>query len=150
MASNREPFSLNGMSGQIPDAGVLLDAQRAAAENAGRMAGTACHYAMSMNRAWLNFWSNHLAQYTEIPKRFADAQTDFVKQAFDHYQESIHELSGTAKQVQEEVQEVIRETEETGERAAQQLRAEAKDFAKGTRPKETRPQSAGEHQRGAH
>ena len=103
-----------------------------------------------MNRAWMNFWSNHLTQYTEIPKRFADAQTDFVKQAFDHYQESIQELSGMAKQVQEEVQEVIRETEETGERAAQQLRAEAKDFAKGARPKEARPQSDAGHQRGAH
>src|SRR5208337_2881762 len=111
MASNREPFSLNGMSGQIPDAGVLLDAQRAAAENAARMAGTACHYAMSVNRAWLNFWSNHLTQYTEIPKRFADAQTDFVERAFDHYQESIKQLSGLAKQAQAEVEEVIRETE---------------------------------------
>ncbi|MGO9459345.1 MAG: phasin family protein [Rhodomicrobium sp.] len=150
MAGNRELFGLNGMSGQIPDAGVILDAQRAAAENAARMAGTTCHYAMAVNRAWLNFWSNHLTQYTEIPKRLADAQSDFVERAFDHYQESIQQLSGMAREVQEEVQEVIRETEETGKRAAKPLRAEAKDFAKGSRPKESRPPSAGEHRRGAH
>jgi hypothetical protein len=131
----------------MPDAGVFLDAQRAAAENAARMASTACHYTMSVNRAWLNFWTKHLTQYSEMPKRFADAQTDFVERAFSHYQESVQQLSGIAEQIEEEAKEVMRETQAAGEQAAQQFRAEASDMQKASRPKEMRPPRAAEEQR---
>jgi len=152
MARNREPFAFNGMGMELPDAGVLLDAQRAAGENAARMAGTACHYAMSVNRAWINFWSNHLGQYTEIPKRFAEAQTSFMERAFEHYQESMQELSGLAEEFRESAQEAILESGKAGERAAQKLVAEAKETGKASRPKESRVSSAGaqEERRGAH
>ena len=144
MAGYREPFSMNG---GMPDAGVLLDAQRAAAENTARMASTACHYAMSVNRAWLNFWSKHLTQYSEIPRRFADAQSEFVQKAFNHYQESIQQLSGLAEQIQEEAQEAIKETQAAGEQAAQQFKTEAVEMTKGSRPKESRHSRSSDEQR---
>src|SRR5208337_3723452 len=128
MARNREIFGFKGIGAQIPDAGVLLDAQRTAAENAARMASTACHYTMSMNRAWLEFWSKHLTQYTELPKRFADAQTDFMERAFGHYQESIQQLSGLAEEAGEQIEETVREAEKTGERAAGRFLEEAKEM----------------------
>ncbi len=150
-----------GMNGQLPDAGKLLDAQRAALQNATRMGSAACHFAMSMNRSWLNFWNSHISQFTEFPERFAQAQTGFMEEAFDHYQESIEQLSGLAKEAREEVQEamaeaqkpaegMMQEMQEMGERAAGQIREEVKDMGKGNRPKESKPQGAGGHQRGAH
>jgi Phasin protein len=149
MAKDRETYGLN-VAAQIPNAGVLLEAQRAAAENAAKIAGATCHYAMSWNRAWLNFWSNHLSQYTELPRRFADVQTDFMEQAFDHYQRSIQELGVLASQMQHEAEDTIRATQDLGKQAAQELRPEAtKDISKGMakegRPKEAHP---GEDQRG--
>ena len=154
MAKDREMFTWNGIGAQIPDAGIMLDAQRAAAGTAARVASGACHYAMSVNKAWLSFWSNHLTQYTEIPKRLADAQSDFMQKAFEHYQESVEQLSGLAKKAEEEVREVIRETGEAGERAYQQFQTEARDMARASQPKESRPARAAEreaeHQHGAH
>ncbi len=153
MARNQEISGFNSIGTQIPDASALLDAQRAAAENAARMASTACHYTMSVNRAWLEFWSKHLTQYTELPKRFADAQTDFMEQAFGHYRKSIQQLSRLAAEAGEQIEETIRETGREGERTAQQLLEEAKEMGKGNRPKESRPPRASEGQRahrGAH
>ena len=117
MARKQEIFGFNGMGAQIPDAGVLMDSQRAVAENAARMASTACHYSMSMNRAWLEFWSRHLAQYTELPKRLASAQTDFMQRALGNYQESLQQLGGLAAKAEEQIEETVRETGQAGERA---------------------------------
>ena len=136
MARNREILGFNGMGAQIPDAGVLLEAQRAAAENAARMATTACHYTMSLNRAWLDFWSKHLTQYTELPKRFADAQSDFVERAFGHYQESIQQLSSIAQEAGAEIQEAVEEGGKAGERTARRFMDEEKEMSKPARPKE--------------
>ncbi len=147
MARNRENLGFNGIGAQIPDTGVLLDAQRAAAENAARMASTACHYTMAVNRAWLEFWSKHLTQYTELPKRFADAQTDFMERAFGHYQESIQQLSGLAEEAGEQIEETVREAEKTGERAAGRFLEEAKEMGQVSRPKESRPPRAAEERR---
>src|SRR5262249_10905477 len=119
-----------------------------------RMASAAWHYAMSMNRAWLELWSNRLSEYTELPKRLLDVQTGFMEHAFDHYRESLQQLGGLASQAQHEAEGMMRGFEEAGERAGQELRQDAKDAAKGGRPKEFRPQSASqnqrEHQRGSH
>ncbi len=156
MARNTGTYGFNGIGAQIPDAGVLLDAQRAAAENAARMASTACHYTMSVNRAWLEFWSKHLTQYTELPRRFADAQTDFMERAFSHYQESIKQLSGMAGEAGEQIEEAVRETGKAGERIADQFLEETKEMGKVSRPKESRPPRSSEdrrvteRQRGAH
>lgn len=147
MARNRESLGFNGMAAQIPDAGVLLDAQRAAAENAARMASAACHYTMSLNRAWLEFWSKHLTQYTELPKRFADEQTEFVRRAFGHYQESIQQLASIAEEAREEVQKAAEETEKAGERTARRFMDEAKEIGKPSRAKEGRQAKAAEEQR---
>ena len=132
------------MGAQIPDAGVLMENQRAVAENAARMASTACHYSMSMNRAWLEFWSRHLAQYTELPKRFADAQTDFMQRALGHYQESLQQLGGLAEEAGEEIEETVRETGQAGERAGRRLVEEAKETGNAGKPKESRPSRASE------
>jgi hypothetical protein len=147
MARNREILSFNGMGAQLPDAGVLLEAQRAAAENAARMATTACHYTMSLNRAWLEFWSKHLTQYTELPRRFADAQSDFVRQALGHYQESIQQLSSITEKAQEELKEEAEESEKAGERTARHFMDEAKEMGKPSRSKEGRQARASEEQR---
>lgn len=153
MARNRESYGFNGIGAQIPDAGVLLDAQRAAAENAARMASTCCHYTMSVNRAWLEFWSKHLAQYVEIPKRFAEAQTDFVERAFGHYQESMHQLGGLVEEAEEQIEETMRETGKAEEAVTQRFLEEAKEMGKPSRqPKEGRPSRSTEreHHRSAH
>jgi hypothetical protein len=151
MARNRDTFGLNEITAQMPHAGALLDVQRTAAENAARMAGATCHYAMCWNRAWLNFWSNHLSQYTELPRRFADAQSNFFEQAFDHYQESIQELGSLASQMQSEAEDAMRETQEAGKQAAQELHAATthlgREPGKQNRQKENRPAS-GEERRG--
>ena len=144
MARNREIFGFKGIGAQIPDAGVLLDAQRTAAENAARMASTACHYTMSMNRAWLEFWSRHLTQYTELPKRFADAQSDFMQRAFGHYQDSIQQLSGVAEEAGEEIEEALAENEKAGERVTASFLEETKEMGKAARPKESRGPRTGE------
>ncbi len=149
MASNRETFGLNGMGAQMPDAGALLGAQRVAAENAARMASTACHYTMSMNRAWLEFWGKHLTQYTELPKRFADAQSDFVPRALGHYQESVQQLSGLAQEAEKEMEETMGEAGKAGERTAQRFTEEAKEMGKGGRSKEGRASRASEEPRQA-
>jgi hypothetical protein len=138
MARNQEISGVKGIGTQMPDAGVLLDAQRTAAENAARMASTACNYTMSMNRAWLEFWSKHLTQYTELPKRFADAQSDFMQRAFGHYQDSIQQLSGAAEEAGEEIEEAAGETEKAGERATASFREETKEMGKAAKPKESR------------
>ena len=121
-----------------------MDNQRAVAENAVRMASTACHYSMSMNRAWLEFWSRHLVQYTELPKRFADAHTDFMQRALGHYQESLQQLGGMAAKAGEEIEETVRETSQAGERAGRSLLEEAKEMGNAGKSKESRPSRASE------
>jgi hypothetical protein len=153
MARNQDTFGPNGngITAQMPNAGTLLQAQRSAAENAARMAGATCHYAMSWNRAWLNFWSNHLSQYTELPRRFADAQSNFFEQAFDHYQESIQELGGLASQMQGEAEDAMRETQDAGEQAAREFHTGARDLRKDASKQNRRKESqtgGGEERRG--
>ena len=76
MQRNRETNGADEMSVKLPDAGALMEAQRAATENATRMANAACHYAVSVNRAWLDLWDSRIDDYLELPKRFVNAQTD--------------------------------------------------------------------------
>jgi hypothetical protein len=148
MARKQEISGLNGTSAQIPDAGVFMDSQRAVAENAVRMASTACHFSMSMNQAWLEFWSRHLAQYTELPKRFADAQRDFMQHALGHYQESLQQLGGLAAKAGEKIEETVLETGQAGERAGCGLLEKAKPMSTASKPKESRPSRATQERRG--
>jgi hypothetical protein len=149
MARNREALGWNGS--QMLDAGRLLAAQRAAAENAAHMTSTACHYVMSMNRAWLNLWSNQLSHCSEIPERLAEAQAGFMQQAFDHYEESMQQMSGFAMQAEKEAKDAMREARQAGERAGQQFRSEAKDLGRAmgkiNRPKEGRTEEVPQEQR---
>ena len=89
MERNRETNGAEEITAKLPDAGALMDAQRAATENATRIANAAGHYALSLNRAWLDLWDSHLNDYLEFPKRFVNVQTDLIEQTFDHYQESL-------------------------------------------------------------
>ena len=62
---------------------ALIAARRGATENK-RMANSALHYALSLNKAWLELWDFRLDDYMNLPKRCVDVQTDFVEQTFDH------------------------------------------------------------------
>ncbi len=128
-----------------------MEAQRAATENASRMTNAACHYAMSVNRTWLDLWDSHLDDYLELPKRFLDAQTDLMEQAFDHYQESMRKLGSLATKATQDVQSAVHETQSAGERVAGQLQSDAKDAGWGNRPKEAQKHGGGgeQHREGA-
>ena len=58
------------------------EAQRAATENAARMANAACRYALSFNRGWLDLWDSYLDDYLDPPKRFVNAQTRLHRASF--------------------------------------------------------------------
>ncbi len=147
MQRNRETNGAEEMNAKLPDAGVLLDAQLAATENATRMANAACHYALSVNRAWLDLWDRHLGDYLELPKRFMSVQTDFIGHAFDHYQEGMQKLTGLATQATRDAQSAVREAEDAGERAAQQFQSDTKEMGWGNRPKENPMYTGGEERR---
>lgn len=154
MQSNREASGLDVMATKLPDVGVLIEAQRAATENANRMVNAACHYTLSINRAWLDLWDSRLSEYMEFPKRLMDAQTSFLENAFDHYQESMQKFGGLAAKARDEAQTVLRETEEEGERVVRRFQSDAKEAWSG-HPKENMRSAAEEsrepeHQRSAH
>ncbi|MGA7327039.1 MAG: hypothetical protein WBX25_21770 [Rhodomicrobium sp.] len=149
MARTRESLGGNETAAQLPDAGVLFEAQIAAAENATRMAGTACHYAISMNRAWLNLWNNRLMQYTELPKRLAGAQIDFMEKAFDQYQDSIHQLGEMTTQATNETEAALEKTVHAASEMARPHLPQPKDSRKAQRPRSTRAQNASGERRGS-
>jgi len=144
MQRNRETNSTDEMSPKFPDAGALISVQRAATENATRMANAACHYALSVNHAWLELWDSNLDDYLELPKRFVNAQTDFIERAFDHYQESMQKLGSLATKATREAQSAAMETQAAAERSARQFQSDAKEMG-GNRPKENPMHGGGEH-----
>lgn len=155
MQRERETSGSGEMTMTLPNASVVMDAQRAATENATRMANAACHYALSVNRAWLDLWGRHLNEYMDFPKRLMNVQTDFLEHAFDHYQESLQKLGSLTAKARDEAESALRETEEEGERFARRFQSEAKEMS-WSRPKEN-PRRSGseesresEQQRGAH
>ncbi len=162
MARNQEVFGSSGT--QMFDVSRVFEMQRSAAENASHMAGTLWHYSLSMNRAWLKLWNNQLSHYTGMPERLAEAQSNFVEQAFDHYRESIQQMSGQmsgfAAQAQVEAQEIVKKTQAAGEEAMDRFRSESEEVenkikeaaTKTVRPKEQRTPSGSEeaHRRGPH
>jgi hypothetical protein len=134
---NRQAHGSDELSVKLPDAGVVVQAQRAAAENASKVTSAALHYAISVNRAWLEVWDGRLNDYLELPKRFVDAQTDFLEHAFDHYQESVKKIGGLASKVSQEAETAVRETQEATGRAAEKFQSEMKETGWGARPKES-------------
>ncbi len=149
MQRNRGANGADEMSVKLPDSAALMDAHRAATENTTKIANAACHYALSVNRTWLELWQGHLDEYLELPKRVMDAQTDFFEHAFDHYQEGMQKLGGLASKATQDVQSAVRETQGAGERAAGQIQSEVRDMGWGNRPKEAQKQGGGEHREGA-
>jgi hypothetical protein len=87
-------------------------------------------------RAWIDLWRNRLNEYLELPKRFIDAQADFIEQAFDQYQESVQKLGSLAAKA-------TRDAQAAGERVAHH-QSDSKEMSRGTRPKENQMQSDGE------
>jgi hypothetical protein len=150
MERNRQANGSDEMSVKLPDAGALMEAQRAATENAARMTNAACHYAMSVNKSWLELWDAHLDQYLELPKRFAHAQTDFLQQAFGHYQESMQKLGSVATKATQDVQSAVRETQGAAERVANELQSDARESGGGNRPKEAQKHSGEQHREGSY
>jgi hypothetical protein len=128
MARQQETFGSNAI--QMLDPGRIMEAQRAAAENAARVTSTAMRYAMSMNQAWLNLMNNQLTHYFRMPERLAETQRDFIEQAFDQYQESMEQMSGLAMKVQEEAGDAMRETQAAAENTGRTFAGEAKEMGK--------------------
>ena len=126
-----------------------MEAQRAATENASRIANAACHYAMSVNKSWLELWDTHLDQYLELPKRFVNAQTDLIEQVFSHYQESMQKLGSVATKATQDVQSAVRETQGAADRVANQLQSDAKEIGWGNHTKEAQNHSGEQHSEGA-
>jgi hypothetical protein len=147
MQRNRETNGADETPAKLPDAGAFLEAQRAATEHATRMANAACHYALSLNRAWVDLWDSRLDDYLEFPKRLVNAQTDLIEQTFDHYQESLQQLGSLATKATRDAQSAMSETEAAGEQAAHQFQSETKEMGWGNRPKENPMHNAGEERR---
>ena len=146
MQRNREANGADEMSAKLPDAGTLMEVPRAATENAMRMTNAAYHYALSVNRAWIDLWDSRVDDYLELPKRFVDAQTDFIEKAFDHYQESMQMLRSLATKATRDAQSAVRETEAAGEWAARHFQSETREMGWDNRPKES-PKHSGEERR---
>jgi hypothetical protein len=134
---NRQAHGSDELSVKLPDAGVIVQAQRAATENASRVASAALHYAISVNRAWLETWDGRLNDYLDLPKRFAEAQTEFLEHAYQHYQEGVQRLGGIATKVSQEAEIAVRESQEASGRAAEKFQSELKESGWGARPKES-------------
>jgi len=149
MQRNRETNGADEMTAKLPDARAFLEAQRAATENATRMANAACHYALSINRSWLDLWDSRINDYLDFPKRFVNAQTELIEQAFGHYQESIQKLDSVATKATQDVQSAVRETQGAADRVANQLQSDAKDIGWRNRPKEAQKHSGEQHREGA-
>ncbi len=147
MQRNRETNGADEISAKLPDAGALLDAQRAATQNATRIASAACHYALSVNRAWLESWDSRVNDYMDFPTRFINAQTDLIEQAFDHYQESLQQLGSLAATATRDAQSAISEAEAAGEQATRQFQSETKEMGWVNRAKESPMHSGGEERR---
>ncbi len=131
MQKHREANGAEEVRVTLPNGGALMEAQRAATENATRIANAACHYTLSVNKAWIELWGNRLNEYLELPKRFVNAQTDFVEQAVDHYQESLQKLGDLATKATQHAQSAVKETQAAGERVARQFQSELKDMGRG-------------------
>ena len=110
----------------LPNGGALMEAQRAATEMQTRMANATYHYALSVNKAWIELWNDRLNAYLELPKRFVNAQSDFVEQAVAHYQESLQKLGVLATKATQHAQSAVKETQAAGERVARQFQWDVK------------------------
>ena len=129
MQKNRQTTGAEEVSVTLPNGGALMDAQRAATENATRVAKAAWENALSANKAWIELWDNRFNEYLELPKRFVDAQTEFLEQAIDHYQESLQKFGGLATKAAKDTQAAAKETQAAGERVARQLQSSLKDMS---------------------
>ena len=109
----------------LPNGGALMEAQWAATEM------QTYHYALSVNKAWIELWNDRLNAYLELPKRFVNAQTDFVEQAVAHYQESLQKLGDLATKATQHAQSAVKETQAAGERVARQFQSELKEMGRG-------------------
>jgi hypothetical protein len=109
MQKHREANGAEEVRVTLPNGGALMGARRAVTENATRIANAAIHYALSVNKAWIELWGNRLDEYLELPKRFVNAQTDFVEQAVDHYQESLQKLGDLTTKATQDAQSAVRE-----------------------------------------
>ena len=131
MQKHREANGAEEVRATLPNGGALMGAQRAAAENATRIANAACHYALFVNKAWVELCGDRLNAYLELPKRFVNAQSDFVEQAVDHYQESLQKLGDLATKATQHAQSAVKETQAAGERVARQFQSDFKNMAQG-------------------
>ncbi len=130
MQKNRQANGAEEVSVTLPNGGALMEAQRAATENAMRVAKAAWHNTVSVNKAWMELWDNRFNEYLELPKRFVDVQTEFMEQAVEHYQESLQKLSGLATKAAQDTQAVAKETQAAGERIAHQFQSSLEDMGR--------------------
>ena len=126
MQKHRQANGAEEVRVTLPNGGALMEAQRAATENATRIANAAYHYALSVNKAWIELCENRLNEYLELRKRFVNAQTDFVERAVDHYQDSLQKLGDLATKATQDAQSAFKETQAAGERVARQFQWDVK------------------------
>jgi len=131
MQQNRQANGAEEVSVTLPNGGALMEAQRAAAENATRVAKAAWDNALSINKAWMELWDNRLNEYLHLPKRLMIAQTDFLEQAIDHYQESLQKVAGLATKAAQDTQAAVKETQAAGERVTRQVQSSLQDMSRG-------------------
>ncbi len=124
MQKNGQGNGAEEVSVTLTNGGALIEAQRAATENATQIAKAAWHNALSVNKAWMELWGSRLEEYLKLPKRFVDAQTHFVEQAVNHYQESLQKLGGLATKATHDAQAAVKETQAAQDRVARQFQGD--------------------------
>ncbi|SRR5579883_317015 len=138
----------SGLTVQAPNPGAIMQAQLEAAENATRIAGAACNYAVSVNRAWLELWTNSITQFTHLPRRLADMQRELVEEAIGDFQESMQQFGEFAVQASEEAEDTVRQSAKQMAEFAEQTRPQLQEGSRVKRDRRTERNAAGER-RGA-
>ena len=149
MQKNGQGNGAEEVSVTLTNGGALIEAQRAATENATQIAKAAWHNALSVNKAWMELWGSRLEEYLKLPKRFVDAQTHFVEQAVNHYQESMQKLGGLATKATHDAQAAVKETQSAQDRVARQFQGDGQ-AGHGQHREVNRPSGNQEYRDAAH
>jgi len=114
---------------QFANAARLMHTQNVAVQNATRMTGQVCHYAMSVNRAWFNLWSTMLMDYAALPRRITSAQVDFMGDVLKGFEETGQEMGGLVLHAEEEAEEAMQDTAEDAGRTIDEVKQAPEQMA---------------------
>ena len=114
---------------QFANAARLMQSQNTAVQNATRMTGQVCQYAMSINRAWFNLWSTMVMDYAALPRRLTNAQVDFIGDVLKGFEETGQEMGGLVLHAEEEAEEAMQDTAEEAGRTVNQMKQAPEEMA---------------------